>query len=82
MLTLKLSNVELRGIANKMSGQGNVYYILYVENNEGKPYNFYVPKSEAFPEGLQKGDIINVLFDLTYYKGNERLSVCKVEKAV
>ncbi len=82
MLTLNCNGLELRCIANKTSNKGNVYYILYVENNEGKPFNFYVPNAKALPEGLKKSDKINVLFDLSYYKGNERLTVSKVVKAV
>lgn len=81
MLKLKTDVLELRGISNQLSNKGNVYYILYVENFCGKPYNFYVPNSEAFPEGLKKGDNVIVTFDLSYYKGQERLSVSKVEKA-
>lgn len=82
MLTLKCNGLELRGIANKTSNKGNVYYILYVENVDGKPYNFYVPDAKALPQGLKKGDTVNVSFDLSYYKGNERLTVSRVDKAV
>lgn len=80
MLSLTSKNLELRGIENKTSSKGNVYYVLYVENIDGKPYNFYVPDDEALPQGLKKGEIINVTFDLSYYKGNERLTVSKVER--
>lgn len=81
MFKLKTDTLELRGIENKASKNGNVYYILYVENLFGKSYNFYVPKADALPQGLKKGDSIIVTFDLSYYKGQERLSVSKVEKA-
>ena len=80
MFKLKTDALELRGIENKSSNKGNVYYILYVENFCGKAYNFYVPNANALPDGLKKGDSIIVTFDLSYYKGQERLSVCKVEK--
>lgn len=79
MLKLKTDVLELRGIDNKQSAKGNVYYILYVENFCGKPYNFYVPDAKALPDGLRKGSQIIITFDLSYFKGNERLSVSKVE---
>lgn len=82
MLTLECKDLELRGIANKTSQNNKVYYILYVENVEGKPYNFYCPDASALPQGLKKGDTVNVSFDLSYYKGQERLTVSKVSKAV
>ena len=80
MLKLTTYGLELRGIANKTSKNGNLYYILYCENEQGKPYNFYVPSADSLPEGLKKGDIIMITFDLTYYKNQERLTVSSVRK--
>lgn len=80
MLKVKSCPVELRGIENKVSEQGKVYYLLYCELDSGKPYKFYIENSSVFPEGLRKGDMVTVTFELSYYKGFERLSVVRVDK--
>ena len=80
MLTVKSTPLELRGIANKSSRNGNVYYVLNVESADGSPHALYCPKQEALPVGLRKGDMVSVSFEVAYFKGNERLVVAKVEK--
>ena len=80
MLTVKSSPLELRGIANKSSRNGNVYYVLNVESADGSPHALYCPNQEALPVGLRKGDMVSVSFEVAYFKGNERLVVAKVEK--
>lgn len=49
--------VELRGITNKTTKNGNVYYMLNVEDVDGSPWQFYCPNSEVFPTGLKKAII-------------------------
>lgn len=81
MLTVVSTPLELRGIVNKSSKNGNVYYVLNVESSDGSPHALYCPKVEALPNGLCKGNMVTVTFDVSYFKGNERLVVSKVEKA-
>lgn len=80
MLTVKSAPLELRGIANKTSNKGNVYYTLNCESADGSPHALYCPDAKALPQGLKKGDMVSVSFDVSYYKGNEELIVSKVEK--
>lgn len=80
MLTLKTCPLELRGIENKVSQEGKVYYMIYCELDSGKPYKFFVADAKVFPEGLKKGDKITVSFELSYFKGYERLNVIQVDK--
>lgn len=81
MLTVKSSPLELRGIANKSSRNGNQYYLLNVESADGSPHALYCPKFEALPAGLKKGDMVCVTFEVSYFKGNERLVISHVERA-
>ena len=57
-----------------------MHAFLNCESLDGSPHSLYCPSADALPQGLKKGDIVSVLFDVTYYKGNERLVVRKVEK--
>lgn len=81
MFTVKSSPLELRGVANKSSRSGKVYYVLNVECEDGTPHALYCPTVNALPAGLKKGDMVTVCFNVTYYNGNERLVVTKVEVA-
>lgn len=81
MLTVKSSPLELRGIANKSSRNGNQYYVLNVESSDGSPHALYCPKFEALPQGLKKGEMVQVTFEVSYFKGNERLVVTAVERS-
>lgn len=81
MLKVTSAPLELRGIANNTSKKGNVYYTLNVESADGTPYALYCPSAECLPQGLKKGEMILVTFDVSYYKGNERLIVSGVERA-
>lgn len=80
MLKVTSAPLELRGIANNTSQKGNLYYTLNCESEDGSPHALYCPKVEALPQGLKKGDIVKVTFEVTYFKGNERLVVDKVER--
>lgn len=80
MLSVKSNPLELRGIANNTSKKGNVYYTINTEAADGSPHAFYCPDAAALPQGLKKGDMVTVTFDVSYYKGNERLVVSKVDK--
>lgn len=81
MVKVKSEKLELRGIANRQSKNGKVYYIVNVESLDGTPYGFYCPDASAFQQGLKKGDMVCVTFDVKIYNGNEQLLVNKVEKA-
>ena len=80
MLKVTSSPLELRGIANNTSKKGNLYYTLNCETEDGSPHALYCPSAEALPQGLKKGDSVKVTFEVSYFKGNERLIVSKVEK--
>ena len=80
MLTVCSCPLELRGVAHKSSKNGKLYYVINCETMDGTPYAFYCPDSSALNDGLKKGDIVNVTFNVGYYKGNERLVVSLVEK--
>lgn len=80
MLKLKSEKLELRGLANKSSKNGNIYYVLNCESYDGTPHAFYCPSSDCFPQGLKKADEIFVTFEVSYYKGTPKLVVSKVEK--
>ena len=82
MLTVKSSPLELRGIANKSSRNGNQYYVLNVESADGSPHALYCPSFEALPQGLKKGDMVEIDFEVSYFKGNERLIVSSVKKVI
>lgn len=82
MLTVKSCILELRGVANKTSKTGNVYYSINTETEDGTPYAFYCKDSSAFPSGLKKGDKVNIFFEVSYFKGQERLVAVEVVKAV
>lgn len=79
MMIVKSEPMELRGIANKTSGKGNVYYTVNVESDDGTPHALYCPNAAAFAQGLKKGDNVRVTFEVSYFKGAERLNVAKVE---
>ena len=80
MLRLKSEVLELRGIANRTKKDGNVFYLLNVENGEGMPNQLYCPNVEALPTGLTKGDNVVVEFLLKKYDNSEYLVVDKVQK--
>lgn len=82
MLKVTSAPLELRGIANNTSKKGNLYYTLNCESEDGSPHGLYCPSADSLPQGLKKGDMIKVEFEVTYFKGNERLVVAKVERAV
>lgn len=80
MLVLKSEPMELRGISNVTSAKGNVYYNVNAERMDGTAYQFYCKDAQAFPQGLKKGDAVEVNFGLTYYKGQPKLEVVNLKK--
>lgn len=80
MLTVKSCPLELRGVAHKTSKSGKLFYTINVESSDGTPHALYCPDANALPQGLNKGDMVYVTFNVSYYMGNERLSVIGVEK--
>lgn len=81
MLIVTSCPLELRGIANKVGKKENVYYVLNCESADGTPHALYCPDASALPDGLHKGDMVYVTFNVHTYKGNERLIVSSVSKA-
>lgn len=79
-MKVKSATLELRGISNKVSSKGTVFYMVNVEEDDGTPLSFYCPKIEALPQGLKKGDLVNIVFDYTRFNQQERLMVSSVEK--
>lgn len=82
MLKVTSETLELRGISSSTSKKGNAYYTINAETRDGSPYQFYCPHFEALPQGMKKGEFIRIIFEVKYFKGNERLEVHKVEKVV
>ena len=80
MLTVKSNPLEVRGIANKTTAQGKLYYVLNTETEDGSPEALYCPDASVFPEGLRKGDVVTVDFSVSRYGRNERLVVTSVHK--
>ena len=80
MLTVKSTSVELRGIRNDVSKNGKAYYTLNVETADGTPHSLYCPDFNAIPQGLKKGEMIRVTFNVHRYQNQERLVVCGVER--
>lgn len=80
MLRVQSEPLELRGVAHKAAKSGNVYYVLNTETEDGSPCALYCPSSEALPQGLKKGDMVVVTFEVAHYQNSERLVVRKVEK--
>ena len=80
MLTVCSNALELRGIANKTKKNGEVYYIVNCETDDGTHYGFYCADSSAFPTGLAKGDNVKVVFEVKYFENRERLVVRQVVK--
>ena len=82
MLKLNAHNLELRGIQNKTSNNGNVYYYANLETPEGEAQKFFVPKAECFESGLKKGDKVNVEFNYYVYDDKPRFTVVSIKKEV
>lgn len=80
MLRVKSEVLELRGIANKTSKKGNVFYTINVEDMQGSPYALYCPDASCLPQNLKKGDSIVVDFEVRVYAGQEQLIVRGVTK--
>lgn len=79
MLILKTDVLELRGIKNETSKNGNVYQVLNCEAYDGEPHAFYCPDSSLLPSGMKKGDKIVLHLSVKTFKGNRSFSICKVE---
>ncbi len=81
MLRVKSEPLELRGIVHKQTKAGKLYYVLNTESDDGSPHALYCPDAGRLPQGLKKGDLVQVTFDVAVFQGNERLVVSMVEKA-
>lgn len=79
-MLFKSEPLELRGIVNRQSSKGKLYYIAHCEEPDGSPIQFYVGNDNAFPDGLKKGDKVVLSCSYRRYKDNERLSVVRVDK--
>lgn len=79
MLTLKTRPMELRGINSQVSKKTNQpYYLVYCEDVESfEPQKFLCKDFNALPQGLKKGDLVEVTVTYNSYKD---LNVLKVEK--
>lgn len=77
-MELLTNTLELRGLKNAKSKNGNIYYTLNCENMEtGEPYQCYCPSGDVLPQGLKKGDKIKITFHYNKFKS---LVVQKVQK--
>lgn len=58
MLTLVSNSMELRGVENKVSkSTGNVFYVLHLEDEVGKHFEFYCPSADVFAHQLKKATL-------------------------
>lgn len=80
MIILQAKDLELRGVQNKQTKNGNVYYLINCEDVNGNAYSFYCKDIKAIPEGLKKGSSVDVYFEYRTYQGNESLTVVNIEK--
>lgn len=68
-MKLNTEVLELRGLKNASSKKGNTYYILNCEDTQsGDPYQFYCPKADVFPEGMKKGDKVQITLIYNKFK--------------
>lgn len=80
MVYLSSCTLELRGISDRHTKDGKVYYMVNCEDDEGNAIAFYAPNADGFEQGLKKGDSVRVIFELKRYQNTERLVVVKVAK--
>lgn len=79
-ILVKTETVELRGVANAHNKNGEVYYLINVEKEDGTPLQFFCKDASAFEGGLKKGDKVQVCLDQTEYKQQINQRVVKVHK--
>lgn len=79
MIILQAKNLELRGIQNKESKSGNAFYLINCEDDNGNAYSFYCKDYNAIPQGLKKGEKVNIYFEYRTYQGKETITVVNVE---
>lgn len=80
MLKVASEPLELRGVSNTTSKKGTVYYTVNCEAEDGTPYGFYCPDANALPAGLKKGDKVRLYYNVRYFRNQEKLEVCRVER--
>ena len=80
MLKVKAEGLELRGVATKQSKNGNAYYLINCETEDGTAVQFYCPDYNSIQPGLHKGDMVNITCLVSSYKGNDKLNVTEVVK--
>lgn len=63
-MVLSTEKLELRGIKNVTSKENKVYYLINCENiHTGEPLQFYCKDINVIPQGLKKGDSIEIKVD-------------------
>jgi len=77
-MKIKINDLEVRGKEEKQSAKGNDYIIARCEDETGKLYEFYDPNPDNF-EYYQKGQMIEMVADLTQYSGNWQLKVISIK---
>lgn len=77
-MKIKINNLEVRGKEQKESQKGNQYIIARCEDDTGQLYEFYDPNIENF-EYYQKGQMIEMIADLTQYRGSWSLKVASIK---
>ena len=72
--------VELRGIANKVTQSGNIYYTVNLEEADGTPVALYAKNAEGFAPGLRKGDAVVATCEYVKFDRQERLICVGLDK--
>lgn len=58
---------ELRGVDKKMSSKGNEYLNVYIEDQSCVSHRLYCKQKDAFPNDLQKGDMVTAEIEIKQY---------------
>lgn len=63
-MVLVTEKLELRGVKNVSTKDNKVYYLLNCENiHTGEPCQFYCKDYSVIPQGLKKGDNVEIKVD-------------------
>jgi predicted alternative tryptophan synthase beta-subunit len=72
--------LELRGIANKVTQAGNVYYTVNLEEADGTPVALFAKNADGFAPGLRKGDTVVATCEYVKYDRQERIVCVALDK--
>lgn len=77
-MKIKINDLEVRGKEQKQSAKGKDYIIARCEDETGQLYEFYDPNIDNL-DYYVKGQQIEMVADLTQYRGNWQLAVSSIK---